>query len=682
MREKRGWFGRRHVPEQPTGEQVLNEAQLRRDTQQSISALNNGSSNTMLEYQMPVKKVIDKERVIEAARILKEYKTGKSNLDNKIIENEQWYKLRHWEQFDKKGHRKKQEVEPTSAWLFNVLANKHAEAMDNYPSPNVLPREEMDRNEAKTLTSIIPVILDQNGFKKTYSKVIHHKNRSGTGAYGIFWDAQASNGLGDIVVKPVDVLNMYWESGITDIQDSSNLFYIALQDNERLEQAYPQLKGRLSGSAIDTKEYIYDDTVDTSKKSVVVDWYYKKIVGTKTVLHYCKFVHDEVLFATENETNPITDDYGNVIKPPMSETGLYEHGKYPFVLDILYQMEGTPAGFGYIDIGKSPQEYIDKGNQAIMRNMLANARPRYFARAGAEVNVEEFADLNRDIVTVQGNLEGAIQPITANPLGNIYLEVVNNKVNELKEVTGNRDISTGGTTSGVTAASAIAAMQEAGSKLARDSNSTSYEAFREVCVFVIELIRQFYDTTRYFRINGSNGDYSFVEYSNVNIKPSHQGMDLGVDTGYRVPQFDLEVSAQKQSPYSKLSQNELALQFYQLGFFNPQMSDSALAALEMMDFDRKDFVIQRISQNGTMFQMLQQMQQQMLGMAVALDKLQGTNLAQGLMAQFSGGGQAMAQMGTPMANVEKTEALGGDNSGESSTTKKARERVAKSTSPT
>jgi hypothetical protein len=273
-------------------------------------------------------------------------------------------------------------------------------------------------------------------------------------------------------------------------------------------------------------------------------------------------------------------------------------------------------------------------------------------------------------------------PITANPLGNIYLEVVNNKINELKEVTGTRDISSGGTTGGVTAASAIAAMQEAGSKLSRDSNATSYEAYREVCVFIIELIRQFYDTTRYFRIMGTSGDYSFTGYSNVNIKPSYQGMDMGVDTGYRIPQFDIEVTAQKQSPYSKLSQNELALQFYQLGFFNPQASDSVLAALEMMDFDRKEFVIQRISQNGTMFQMLQQMQQQMIALASALDQERGTNIAEQLMAQFSGGGQPMMQMGTPQAKAEKTEALGGETGNEPSNTKKARQRVAESTSPT
>lgn len=641
---------RRQSSPRPTIEEASKQINERIAKQQGIFGQRDALSLTSLAYQMPKKLVIDTKRVEEASAILKKYKDGKANLDAKIVENEQWYKLRHWEQMRKT---QEEDVEPVSAWLFNTLANKHADAMDNFPSPNILPREEGDKAEAKTLTSIIPVILDQNGFKKTYSKVMHHKNRSGTGVYGVYWESSKHNGLGDVTVNKVDLLNLYWEAGITDIQDSRNVFHISLQDNDILEQSYPQLKGQLTNATIDVKTYIYDDTVDTSQKSVVVDWYYKKQVGTKTILHYCKFVNNIVLFATENETQPITDELGNIVRPPMSETGLYDHGKYPFVFDVLYPMEGTPAGFGYIDIGKNTQSYIDRGNQAILMNMFANAKPRFFAKEGAGVNIEEFADVTKDIVHVEGNLDGAIQAIQSTPMSSLYQQVIHDKIDELKETTGNRDISTGGTTSGVTAASAIAAMQEAGSKLSRDNNSTSYEAFKEVCLLIIELIRQFYDVPRFFRVMGVNGAESFIPYSNANLVAQAQGNEMGVDTGTRLPLFDIEITAQKQSPYTKMSQNELALQLYKLGFFNPQMADQALACLEMMDFDRKDFVMQKVVQNQLIFQ-------QMMLMA-----------------------QAQA---TPSSDkdtsVENTEALGGkEGAKESATTSKARERVAESTSP-
>ena len=583
------------------------------------------------------------EQIREANNTLQKYKQGKANLEQRIIDNEQWYKLRHWECM----RDKKQQVQPTSAWLFNSLANKHADAMDNFPSPNILPREEGDKGEAEMLSSIIPVILEQNDFEETYDNVQDYRLKSGTGVYGIFWDNEKMNGLGDISILKADLINLFWEPGITDIQRSRHLFHVELADNDLLEQEYPQLRGKLSSSSIDLSKYVYDDTVDTSTKSAVVDWYYKKRQNGRNVLHYCKYVNDVVLFATEND-------------PEMAERGWYDHGQYPFVFDPLFSMEGTPCGFGYIDVGKDTQAYIDRANQAIMQNMLANAKPRHFIRSDGSVNEAEYADTTKDFIHVDGSLgQDSILPVQGKPLNNVYIQVLHDKIDELKETTGNRDISTGGTTSGVTAASAIAAMQEAGSKLSRDNNKASYRAFRKVVLMVIELIRQFYDLPRCFRIIGENGTARFVEYSNANLQPQMQGIEMGVDMGYRLPLFDVEITAQKASPYSKMSQNELALQFFGAGFFNPQMSDQALACLEMMDFDRKQGIMQRIAQNGMMYKAAMMMMQQQMAPGV------------------SGGTEESAE-----ETVEKTEALGGDGGGEAANTKKARQRVADSTSPT
>ena len=613
-----------------------------------------------------VRQPIGKEQIQKAQLTLNKYKEGKANLEQRIVDNEQWFKLRHWECMRKS---KKDQVEPASGWLFNAIANKHADAMDNFPAPNILPREVGDKQEAQMLSSIIPVVLDQADFEETYDNIWDYKLKAGTGIYGVFWDKSKLNGLGDIAIRKIDIINLFWESGITDIQKSRNLFHVELMDNDLLIASHPELEGKLGSSAsIDVSKYVYDDKVDTTNKSAVVDWYYKKNQNGKMVLHFCKYVNDVVLFATENE-------------PEYAERGWYDHGLYPFVFDPLFSVEGTPCGFGYIDIGKSAQEFIDRGNQAIMQNMLANAKPRYFIRQDGSVNEAEYADMTKDFVHVDGNLgQDSILPIQGKPLNNVYVQVTKDKIDELKEVTGNRDISTGGTSSGVTAASAIAAMQEAGSKLSRDNSKASYRAFRKVVLMVIELIRQFYDLPRYFRILGENGAAQYVAYSNAGIKPQSQGgVEHGVDMGFRVPLFDVEITAQKQSPYSKMSQNELALQFYSAGFFNPQMADQALACLEMMDFDRKQFIMQRVAQNGGMYQQMVMMQQQMLMLAQMVDQAKGTNMAEQIASGIAG---------APIANAnpeqaEKNEKLGGEKkTGESSTTKNARKRVAESTDPT
>lgn len=562
-------------PDLASGLSFTDEEYAKNEARKQLKAIEKGDTSSG---------IVDSEKLSKAMAILQKYKQGKANLDRRIIEGEEWYKLRHWECM----RDKRQEVAPVSAWLFNAISNKHADAMDNFPEPSVLPREESDKAEAKALSSIIPVILDQCNFEQTYSDVSLYKLKTGTGVYGIFWDKNACKGLGNIVVRKINLLNLFFEPGVSDIQQSRNLFHCQLIDIETLKEQYPQLENVIGGRSFDVPKFLSDESIDTADKAIVVDWYYKKNINGRTVLHYCKFVNDCVLFSTEND-------------PDYAQTGLYAHGKYPFVFDVLFPEQDSPCGFGYIDVGKDTQAYIDRADAAIQENLLQSASPRYFVREDAGINEDEFTDIKNKLVHYSGNDPGA-SPISTGGLAGIYYSVLQGKIDELKETTGNRDVSNGGTTGGVTAASGLAAMMEAGSKLSRASNKASYRAFREVVEMVIELIRQFYDLPRWFRILGERGTMEFIQYSNKNLLPQEQGNEFGVDMGARIPLFDVAISAAKQSPYSKLSQNELALQFYQAGFFNPAMAPQALMCLDMMDFDRKDFIMQKIAENSVLFQ--------------------------------------------------------------------------------
>lgn len=99
---------------------------------------------------------VGKEEVAKAEAILQKYKSGKDSLNNRIVENEKWFTLRQWEVI--RGVKSNpDDPEPASAWLFNCIANKHADAMDNLPEPCVLPREKGDVNDADVLLSLIHI---------------------------------------------------------------------------------------------------------------------------------------------------------------------------------------------------------------------------------------------------------------------------------------------------------------------------------------------------------------------------------------------------------------------------------------------------------------------------------------------------------------------------------------------
>jgi hypothetical protein len=646
---------------------------------------------------------IGKEQVRNAYEVLRKYKQGKQRLEDKITRNEKWWKMRHWDLMQ--TEETMDDPKPASGWLFNTVISKHADFMDNFPDSDILPREPGDVEEAQRLSSIIPVVMDQIGYRKVYSDEVWYKLKNGTGCFGVYWDQSKLNGLGDISIENVDLLSIFWEPGIKDIQKSKNIFTVELVDNDTLKQAYPQVAEQLSASS-DTilKKYMYDETIDTTGKTAVIDWYYKKPVNGRMTLQYCKFVGDTVLYATENDVNPPTepqeqpvfDENGNalldpqtglpvtqvvnvVTGPSMAERGLYDHGKYPFVFDVLFPEAGMPVGFGFIDVCKNAQASIDIFNNAFEKNAQHVCSPRYLVRNDGGVNEEEFADPNKLIVHVDRNMgQDSIQPINVPTMVNSnYISILENKINEMKETAGNRDANNGGTQSGVTAASAIAAMQESSGKTSRDQINTTFDAHKEIVTMVIELIRQFYSMPRQFRITGEQGEQEFVQYSNAGLQPQDQGTEFGIDMGYRVPAFDVKVEAEKSSSYSRLSQNELAMQFYNAGFFNPQYADQVSACLEMMDFQGKQSVLQKVQQNGGMYQQMLQMQQQMLQLSEMIDQLSG--------GQYNMSGQMSdqinqnlnAQEGTPHGTTK----MPTSTADESAITKNAREQTAQTTNP-
>lgn len=608
-------------------------------------------------------KKIGTKEIQKAGEILRKYKEGKANLENRVIENEEYWKLNHWNQIQPK-HMNKNDPRPTSAWLFNSINNKHADAMDNYPEPNVLPREESDKGTAEILSEIIPVVLEHCDFESTYASAWWDKLKGGTAAYGVFWDNSLMNGLGDVNIKNIDLLNIFWEPGVKDLEESRNLFVVELIDNDLLKEQYPDLTNKLTGgNTLNISEYVYDDTIDTTDKSAVVDWYYKK--GSK--LHYVKYVENIVLYASEDDE-------------AYSERGYYDDGEYPIVLDVMFEEKGTPAGFGYIDIMKDPQMFIDKLDSSILKNAVLLSRPRYFIKDSANVNEEEFADYAKDFVHVSGSLDDTgIRKIESDVIPANYMQVKADKIDELKETSGNNDFSQGTTASGVTAASAIAALQEAGSKTSRDMIKASYRAYIKICYKVIERIRQFYDDTRSFRVVGQNNAEVFAQVNNSMLQPQGGGIEFGLEIKGRLPVFDIKVRPQKSSPFSKIAQNELAKELYGMGVFNPEYADQAYACLEMMDFEGKDAVLRKVQQNGLMAQRIAQMEQSMIMMANLIAETTGdTRITDALMGQMG-----MQQPNTTIPNVEKMEVnqLGEAKKAENSTVGKARAKVAQSATP-
>lgn len=497
------------------------------------------------------------------------YKEHKQQFDRRVIENNRWFKSRYSD--ENSGEM----PQPTTPYLFNAIANKHADAMDNYPCPNVLEREEKDADLAETFTKILPAQLDLCNFRRTYSRGWWYKLKNGAVCYGIFFNPELRGGLGEIDIRKIDLLNLFWEPGVTDIQESRFVFVTGLMEKDDLKHRYPQFADCFNGDHAH-EILTYDDMQNTTNNDInrdkipVIDCYYKKYNGTQKTVEMIKFCGNIILDATEDR----------------SDKGLYDHGKYPFVLDVMYPDEDSPVGFGLVDIIKNPQLYIDRLDGLISKNAMIAGKTRFMIKDNGGLNEYELTDLSKDIIHVAGSVgDENIRELQAKPLHGFIIQHRQNKIEELKEVSGNRDFQQGQVNGGVTAYSAIAALQQAGEKLSRDMIAESYNAFKEIVYFCMELMRQFYDQPRSYRIEGNNGENRYIKFSNNNWRDDIKTKPL---------ELDISVSAEKSNPYNRAAQNQALTDLWKMGVFRGDMADAAAVLIENMYIDGKDKLLEGI----------------------------------------------------------------------------------------
>jgi hypothetical protein len=539
-------------------------------------------------------KASNREHVQKLMNTLTKYQQGKSLSDDRLIENDRWYRSQQWDIMREKAGKNKNaaEPEPTTNLVWNTVANKQGDLMDAFPEPIFMEREPSDREDAEQLSKVVKYVLERNKFRKTYSDCAWYKVKSGTACYHVAWDQSLEGGLGDISIKKVDLLRLYWQPGVDNIQDSKYVFALSLMDKDDAERRYPQLEGKVEARyGIDLKKYNELDSVDTEGMVVVVDCYYKELQQDgSTILHMDKIVGDQVVDSTKDKGQ-----------------GLYDHGLYPFVFDTMFPEEHSLLGFGMVDVIKNTQMYIDKLDQILTRNALVSGRQRMLFKKGL-FPVEEAADLSLDFIACNGYLKAGedYAILQANPLPSSIMEHRNMKIAELKEVSGANDFSRGAATGGVTSATAILALQEAGNKLSRAIVSATYDAYVDICNMALELIIQFYDEPRKFRITNAQGEPEYVEFSNQGLKEKPIAID-GVETAEtRKPIYDIVCHAEKYSPFSAIANNEIAKELFGMGFFSPEMAPAALTALKLMSFDGKDRLEKSIQET---YQQQMEMQQ-------------------------------------------------------------------------
>lgn len=490
-------------------------------------------------------------------------------LRERFARNERIWEGRQWEQMAMSGP---DEPQPASPVLFSTCESLLADVMDYYPEPVLLGQEPGDTELAADLNEVVRYVMKRRNYRKTYRDKVRNALIKGTSVQEVFWDRSLYGGLGDVNIREWDVRNFFFDPRCEDIQQGRACFKTLKLPRAWFKMRYPELEPQMHRDA-HLRLMPGEESTDEEEILLLEYWYKTLSADNQSHVHMAKIAGGILL----EDSRKVCPD------------GLYAHGLYPFIVEPLFRLSTRPWGLGVMDIFGSLQLLADKLDQIILNNALLSGKLKLLVDKGADVDMEALTDYSREVVRAGRIDDSAVRWFSALPLNPVVYSHYNGKIQMIKEESGQNQLNRGEGLHNVTAASAIIALQEAGSKRSRLIVQQLYDGFEQIVHMVIELVAQFYTENRRFLVRGSGGDPRVVTFNASRLA----GQGAGYGLMRRHFDFDVRIEAQRQTPVEAAYRNELAMQLMQMsgGLITPEM------AIEMMDFEGKERVLAQLRES-------------------------------------------------------------------------------------
>jgi hypothetical protein len=484
---------------------------------------------------------------------------------------------------------------PVTPILTSTVENIKADLSDEYPEAVITPDATTEEGVvlAKVLTPYIRQELEICGFERDYDDITQDLVQDGWACMEIGWDPLLNNGIGGSFIRYIMNKNFMCDPLVSDIQNGRACFKIDKLPKDYFKQHYPDLYPDMNGDGdmkLDDSFDNFNATNKTTKQGnsfrFLEAWFRFYDPDTDSYkIHFATVAGHKVL-----ENSAV--DYPN---------GYYRHGMYPFELARLYRQKGSALGIGVMDLFKDAQRYSDKLDGILMENALRASRPRLAINPDM-VDVDEARDFSKEVIEVNNGMIGqACQWFETSPLPSYIMNYIQLIRDGIKQESGANDQSRGQTGGGVTAASAITALQEASTKRSRLEARALHYAFKRAVSMQIAVLRDKADVTRTICVT-LGGNMVPLPFDKRSLVLLTDGVETPID-------FLVSIKTARQTKYSKMSHNELWLQM--MGYLRDSADPTIM--LEGLDFDEKEHLLDcvRRAQNGGMLNLQKQMQQLM-----------------------------------------------------------------------
>lgn len=476
----------------------------------------------------------DEEKSIALVdRLFEKAKKARKAYDEKWLDNYRMFRGKQW-----KNARPSYRHSEVINLIFRAIQSEVPILTDAMPRPEFIPQEPGDFELAKIVNDVLDSDWTYNNWSYKFTEAIYDSHLYGTGFGNVDYDSEINEGMGGVTFKSSDPFYQFPDPNAKNVNEES-AFYVEAEpkDIDVLKARYPHVAEFLKSDIQDIarRDKAMGEQIrfrsPTDNRSVVEGTSSIDIENNNQALEIVCYIDDMTTVQEEiRESDPKgsgveISKFVTKLKYPegrkiVTVSGVlchddaieYDDKKYPYVRLTNYIMPREFWGMSEVEQLESPQKIFNKLISFALDVLTLMGNPIWVVDNTAGVDTDNL--FNRPGLVVEKEPGSEVRREAGVELQPYVLQMIDRMKGWFDDVSGSSDVSRGIKPQGVTAASAIEALQDATQTRLRQK-SRNIDAFvQDFGQMYLSRVFQFYTVPRVFRVTD---DQNVVKYFKFHV---------------------------------------------------------------------------------------------------------------------------------------------------------------------
>lgn len=559
----------------------------------------------------------------QAIKLVEKYfakdKKARKPYDQKWLDNYKMFRGDQWK--EKRPSYRHSEV---INLIFRAIQSEVPILTDGMPKPEYVPTEPNDLEIAQILNDVLTSDWTSGNWLHQQTEIIYDAHFYGAGIGNLEYDPKAANDAGRIVFASADPFYSYPDASATDVNVKANRFtYAEPLDVEVLKREYP-----------DKAKFIKPDLMDISRREKAnfnEQAAYKSPSDSRSAtegyagfdldskdeaLKVTLYIHDSSYCEDEvTEKDPETGEektaymqklkYPNgrkivVVNGVLCEDGPlpYDDKRFPYLRLVNYILPREFWGMSEVEQLESPQKIFNKLISFSLDVLTLMGNPVWKVGTGSGVDTDNL--FNRPGLIIEADDITQVKREEGVQLQPYVLQLIDRMKLWFDDISGSTDSSRGVRPEGVTAASAIEALQEAAQTRLRQKTRNIDSFMQDFGKMYASRALEKYDVPRVHRVTGLDNSLKYFKFhiekqAITEEKPVIDpitGMQIGVEqvpTGeYRkVAKVRNFATGQDGKQYAEMEEREFVIQ----GEFDVRVNTGSSLPFEKSRIEQQTYAL-------------------------------------------------------------------------------------------